>query len=91
MVLGVILVLGIEELSNKQTGMILAFGGGIYAHVGAAECMSKSYHEANTMSLRILSLVGFVVGAIAIGLVLLDHEHCVPGGGGGGHEGHGHR
>ena len=35
-------------------------------------------------------LVAFIIGAIAIGLILLDHEHCEEGHGDE-HEGHGHR
>lgn len=86
-IFGVVVVLGIEELTNTATGMILAFGGGVYIHLGAAECMAKCYVRANNLRLRFLILLAFAVGAIAIGLVLLDHEHCSAGGG---HEGHGH-
>jgi len=87
-ILGVVVVLGIEELTNTATGMILAFGGGVYIHLGATECMAKCYTKANDLKMRFLVLLAFAVGATAIGLVLLDHEHCIAEGGG--HEGHGH-
>jgi hypothetical protein len=38
--------------------------------------------------LRIISIAFFTLGCVAIGLVLLDHEHCVAEGSG--HEGHNH-
>ena len=87
-IFGVVVVLGIDELTNTATGMILAFGGGVYIHLGATECMAKCYTRANNLNLRFLVLLAFAVGATAIGLVLLDHEHCSAEGGG--QEGHGH-
>ena len=82
----------------EQTGMILAFGGGIYLQIAASECMPKVYKAATTVQLRLIAFLAFFVGCLAIGLVLLDHKHCTAGGGheghnhggGGGHEGHNH-
>jgi zinc transporter ZupT len=87
-IFGVVVVLGIDELTNTATGLILAYGGGVYIHVGAAECMAKCYTRANGLKLRFLVLLAFAVGATAIGLVLLDHSHCSAEGGG--DDGHGH-
>lgn len=55
--------------------------------------MPRVYEYAKTMPLRFASIAFFTLGALAIGLVLLDHEHCAGddhGGGGGGHDGHNH-
>ena len=84
--LGVIVILS-AELSNLDTGMILAYGGGIYLQIAASECMPKIYNAATSVQLRLIGFFAFFVGALAIGLVLLDHKHCEAGGG---HEGHNH-
>jgi hypothetical protein len=40
------------------------------------------------MGLRLVSFMAFFIGAMAIGLVLIDHKHCEAGGGGHAHGGH---
>jgi UTP--glucose-1-phosphate uridylyltransferase len=86
--LGAIMVLS-AEISDSSTGLLLSFGGGVYLHIAATECMPRIYDERLSLTFRVASMVAFIVGAVLIGLVLLDHEHCVPasteGGGGGGH------
>ena len=79
-ILGVVIILAVD-VSSYATGMLLAYGGGVYVHIGAGECMSRVYPVMNNLSLRFAWLVSFVVGAAAIGLVLLDHEHCSADGG----------
>lgn len=86
---GVVIIMS-TNVSNYQQGMLLAFGGGVYVQIGATECMTRVHDSAKTITLRVLSLALFVVGALAIGLVLLDHEHCSGGGGDGGGDGHDH-
>ena len=49
--------------------------------------MPRVHEYATTLNMRLGGLLLFIIGATAIGLVLLDHEHCA---GEGGHEGHGH-
>jgi zinc transporter ZupT len=82
-VLGVVIVLA-EDVSNLDQGMLLAFGGGVYLQIAATECMSRVHHHASRPKLLAISLLCFALGAIAIGLVLLDHEHC--GGDGAAHD-----
>ena len=41
-VIGVLAVLG-SGVTDATAGLILAFGGGVYIHVGAAECMPRVY------------------------------------------------
>eukprot|EP00746_Dinoflagellata_sp_MGD_P152206 gnl/MRDRNA2_/MRDRNA2_83508_c0_seq1.p1 gnl/MRDRNA2_/MRDRNA2_83508_c0~~gnl/MRDRNA2_/MRDRNA2_83508_c0_seq1.p1 ORF type:complete len:373 (+),score=61.29 gnl/MRDRNA2_/MRDRNA2_83508_c0_seq1:306-1424(+) len=76
-VIGAAIVLSID-VGNDAVGLILAFGGGTYIHIGATECMPKMYAKGLSPCARIASVLAFIVGAVLIGLVLLDHEHCVP-------------
>merc|ERR1712216_392922 len=85
-ILGVLVILA-QDMSNLDVGMILAFGGGVYLQIGAGECMPRVYQSAKTIPLRCLGVFAFFLGALAIGLVLLDHLHCTAGGG---HDGHNH-
>ena len=91
--IGAVIVLAQETVDSKATGMLLAFGGGVYIQVAAGECMPRMYSLAKTPCLRLVSLLVLVIGATAIALVLLDHEHCVPAAAaaaGGAHAGHNH-
>ena len=83
--LGAIVILS-AEMDNYATGLILAYGGGVYVQVAAGECMPKAYLASRTLKLHCIALFCFFIGAAAIGLVLLDHKHCA---GGDGHD-HGH-
>jgi len=85
-VLGTIVIFAIENLDDYATGMLLAYGGGVYVQIGATECMPRVFEACRTFRDRVLCLGMFCVGALAIGLVLLDHQHCSAGG----QAGHGH-
>lgn len=73
--LGVIVILA-SSVAEYQLGLILAFGAGVYVRLGAGESLSKAYLVATTPLLKGVGLLAFVVGAVCIGLVLLDHKHC---------------
>jgi zinc transporter ZupT len=75
--LGAIIVCS-EDIPDEQTGLLLAFGGGTYLHIAFTESMPRIYNPLLSVRARAASLGMFLVGAIAIGLVLLEHEHCVP-------------
>jgi len=85
---GVIAILGSDEIGDYAVGMLLAFGGGVYVQIGAAECMPRVFINVQNFKERAGALSSFCIGALAIGLVLLDHQHCSAGGGG--HAGHNH-
>merc|ERR1712045_910924 len=86
-ILGAVIVLSID-VSDASTGLLLAFGGGVYLQIGCVECMPKMLNPALSVARKAQCVFWFIVGAVLIGLVLLDHEHC---GGGDGHDhGHGH-
>merc|ERR1740123_2361477 len=83
--LGAVIVLSVS-VSDATTGLLLAFGGGIYLQIGAVECMPKMLNPSLTVGKKFACIFYFIVGAVLIGLVLLDHEHCIAEGG----HGHGH-
>ena len=83
-VLGAIIVVGGSPGAQTE-GLLLAFGGGVYVQIAATECAGRVNNTVKTTKMRLISIFAFILGAVAIGLVLLDHEHCVPGGGGHAH------
>ena len=84
-ILGVLISVGSGSNNDFWHGLLLAFGAGVYLQIAAAECMPRVSVSATSSRLRAVSLLTFVVGVIAISLVLLNHKHCTAGGGGGGH------
>ena len=84
-ILGAVIVLA-ADVSQSTIGLLLAFGGGVYLQIGCVECMPKMVNPALSSGRKSFCVLMFIIGAVLIGLVLLDHEHC---GGGDGH-GHGH-
>jgi UTP--glucose-1-phosphate uridylyltransferase len=74
---GTIIVLA-TEVSDRDIGLILAFGGGVYLNIAFIECMSKFQSAKVSGKVRALGILLFIIGSTAIGLVLLDHEHCYP-------------
>merc|ERR1719198_1841393 len=75
-ILGAIVVLA-SEVEDVDTGLLLAFGGGTYLHIAFTECMPRVYNAKVSAATRAFATLLFIVGATAIGLVLLWHEHCV--------------
>jgi zinc transporter ZupT len=75
--LGTIIVLA-ADVSQCDIGLILSFGGGVYLNIALIECMSKFQGAKVSGKVRAFGIVMFIIGCIAIGLILLKHEHCVP-------------
>ena len=76
-------------------GILLAFSGGVYMYVACTEAAGEMLHGVGKLSMakRAGLLACFAVGAVGIGLVLIDHEHCSPkdpSGGGDPHAGQNH-
>lgn len=83
------IVICASSLSDYSIGCLLAFGSGNYIYLAAAELFpSVRMDKGMTVIDKTLSLLLFVVGACAVGLVLLNHEHCSASGDG--HDGHDH-
>jgi zinc transporter ZupT len=73
--LGGIVVLA-ANVSNFAIGVILSISAGIYICLSAKECMPIVDRLAVTSKDRLIAFVAFAMGAIPIGLVLLNHNHC---------------
>jgi len=76
-ILGAVCILA-SDIDDSTTGLLLAFGGGVYLQIAATECMPRAFSDKISAKIRIAATGAFIIGAILIGLVLLDHEHCVP-------------
>merc|ERR1719482_871143 len=70
------------EPGSGTKGLMLAFSAGVYLYVACTEAAVHAVHNAHKFSAaqRVLLFLFFVTGAVGIGLVLLDHEHCTPKG-----------
>ncbi len=64
------------DLSHQSIGIILGFSGGVYCWVAIGECMAFAADNTKTKTDLVSASVSFVVGAVAIALVLLSHVHC---------------
>lgn len=69
--LGGIVVLS-HNLQSNDIGMLLAYGAGNYIYAATVHL----FKEAKNARDNALMLLFFCIGAISIGLILLDHEHC---------------
>ncbi len=87
-IVGTIIVLA-ADIESSTTGLLLAFGAGVYLQIGCVECMPKMINSTLSPMRKLVCLFAFTIGAVLIGLVLLDHKHC--GGDDHGHgDSHGH-
>merc|ERR1712178_75847 len=84
-IIGGIIATGVD-VGNGPLGLLLAFGGGTYLYLGASETIPKALAMGNKMDNMTLKkhyaiILGcFLLGAILVGLILLNHEHCSPPG-----------
>lgn len=85
-ILGVIIV-NAADVGQADTGLLLAFGGGVYVYLAAVVCMPKVSLLKTSLVYSLAGLLAFVIGCVIIGLILLDHKHCAAEGdhGHGGH------
>eukprot|EP00429_Kryptoperidinium_foliaceum_P008873 CAMPEP_0176010268 /NCGR_PEP_ID=MMETSP0120_2-20121206/4679_1 /TAXON_ID=160619 /ORGANISM="Kryptoperidinium foliaceum, Strain CCMP 1326" /LENGTH=491 /DNA_ID=CAMNT_0017343091 /DNA_START=44 /DNA_END=1519 /DNA_ORIENTATION=+ len=84
-------------VSANVQGFFYAFGGGVYLFIAVTELAPSLMSKTAVGSLETAArLLAFVVGAVCIGLVLIDHTHCMPEGSEGSaadadpHAGHAH-
>ena len=78
------------DLDNGAVGVVLAYGGGTYLYLGAVECIPRALAQSDNIKAHGYAqfkrhyatvLAAFVIGAVSIGLILLDHKHCEAEGG----------
>ena len=74
--LGGIIVLAVNDITAHAVGIILAVAAGVYIYIGASECIPRVEKQLHGAKDRLLGIVMFAVGAIPIGLALLNHQHC---------------
>lgn len=82
------IVVSVTSLSDLSIGILLVFGSGNYIYLAAAELFpsvhSHGSHQSKESSGvfgssaagKLFGLLMFALGACAVGLVLLNHEHC---------------
>ena len=71
--LGAIVVITLN-VSHAAIGGILAFSAGVYLYLCGAEILPKIQANDKMETLAYFTMV--VLGAMPIGLVLINHEHC---------------
>ncbi len=67
------------EMSEEAVGGLLAFSGGVYLWAAMCECLAPLVEDTTTSKAVLLRILMFSVGAICIGLVLINHVHCEAG------------
>jgi len=76
--IGGVIVLSVS-LSDRAVGAILCISAGVYIYIAASECIPRIQAARKNARDTFLFLTCFVVGAVPIGLVLLNHGHCYEG------------
>ena len=64
------------NFSNVGIGSIFAIGGGIFLHVAISEMLGNAERNVKKPIHMLYVLLAFLFGAVLIGLVLIDHQHC---------------
>mmetsp|Transcript_23951 Transcript_23951/g.27404 ORF Transcript_23951/g.27404 Transcript_23951/m.27404 type:complete len:670 (+) Transcript_23951:135-2144(+) len=64
------------EFSQVAIGCVLAIGGGTFIHVAIGELLQNAERNITQGIQMIYAFVAFLVGAVPIGLILINHEHC---------------
>jgi zinc transporter ZupT len=86
-ILGTVLVYATDP-NDSSIGCLLAYGGGCYMYIATVPVFHQVVDQVTAKDMVVHFLI-FFFGALCIGLVLLDHEHCGPPGVDP-HAGHGH-
>ena len=74
-VFGGILVLAVD-ITDMFIGLVLAMTSGTYIYIAACECIPRADAVVETWIDRVLTILVFVVGAVPVGLALINHSHC---------------
>jgi hypothetical protein len=76
--IGALLVL-VVDMPDGAIGAILIMSAGVYVYIAASECIPKIQALRESWRDTFIFLTCFIVGAVPIGLVLLNHGHCEAG------------
>jgi zinc transporter ZupT len=77
--LGAVLIVALD-LSDVLTGSLLSMSAGVYIYIAATECIPRIQAAQKSVADTMTFLLCFIIGAVPIGLVLLNHGHCEPEG-----------
>ena len=64
------------DMSDEAVGCLLAFSGGVYIWAAACECVAPLVETSTSLTRIAVRVLCFAIGAVCIGLVLLNHVHC---------------
>jgi len=70
------LVVLVATPGDVAVGSIFAIGGGIFIHVAIYEMLGTAERSIEKQHWWLYVFLSFFVGAICIGLVLINHTHC---------------
>mmetsp|Transcript_17092 Transcript_17092/g.37388 ORF Transcript_17092/g.37388 Transcript_17092/m.37388 type:complete len:318 (+) Transcript_17092:575-1528(+) len=70
------LLIFVVDFRQVTVGCLLAVGGGTFLHVAISELLGNAEKFKTERVHTVYMFVAFLVGAIPIGLILLNHEHC---------------
>jgi zinc transporter ZupT len=73
--IGALLILSFD-MSETAQGTTLAIAAGIYIYIAACECVPRIQAVRKGPKDTLMFLIFFILGAVPIGLVLLNHSHC---------------
>ena len=73
--IGAVLILSLD-MSEFAIGILLAISAGVYVYIAAVECIPRCQTFRKTARHTLIYVLCFVLGAVPIGLVLLNHGHC---------------
>lgn len=73
--LGGLLVL-LFDFSDVTVGCLLAMGGGTFLHVAIGELLQNAERNMTRGIQMLWAFIAFLVGAVPIGLILINHKHC---------------
>jgi zinc transporter ZupT len=76
---GAVLIVALE-LGEMVTGSLLSVSAGVYIYIAATECIPRVQAAQKNTTDTLTFLLCFIIGAVPIGLVLLNHGHCEPEG-----------
>ena len=65
-----------SDPGSVATGVILAMGGGVYISAAACETVPRMQPAMKERADRAIMLFSIMLGAVPIGLILIDHAHC---------------
>ena len=77
------------DISDSDTGVLLAIGGGNYVYLAAVEALPRAFQESENLEDQSSQsvkkhyasvLASWFLGCFLIGITLIEHKHCEPEG-----------